>query len=105
VPVPQQLPQIPILPARYPDLPKAALQHQLQNQLRILAICLLLAYPLGADLGGIPDPQLKLQLGEQPFKPASVPTRFHPHPHPHSLGCEISVEPLCFLAVFQSPFL
>jgi hypothetical protein len=38
VPVPQQLSQIPIFPARYPDLGKAIFQHQPQNQLRILAI-------------------------------------------------------------------
>ncbi|MFY9558989.1 MAG: hypothetical protein WAQ52_02025, partial [Terriglobales bacterium] len=56
VPVPQQLPQISILPVRHPDLPKAIFEHQLQNQLRILAIRLLLAYSLRADLGGIPDP-------------------------------------------------
>jgi hypothetical protein len=31
----------------------------LQNQLRILAIRLLLAYPLGADLSGVSDPQLE----------------------------------------------
>jgi hypothetical protein len=35
--VPQQLSQIPIFPARYPDLGKAIFQHQPQNQLRILA--------------------------------------------------------------------
>jgi hypothetical protein len=36
VPVPQKLPQIPILPVRYPDLREAIFQHQPQNQLRIL---------------------------------------------------------------------
>jgi hypothetical protein len=34
VPVRQQLPQITILPARYPDLRKVILQHPSQNQLR-----------------------------------------------------------------------
>ena len=38
VPVPQQLPQITIFPARYPDLREAIFQQQLQNQLRIPAI-------------------------------------------------------------------
>jgi len=35
--MPQQLPQIPILPIRHPDLRKTIFQHQSQNQLRILA--------------------------------------------------------------------
>jgi hypothetical protein len=30
----------------------------------ILAIRLLLAFPLPSDLGGIPDPQLKLQFAQ-----------------------------------------
>jgi hypothetical protein len=44
VPVPQQLPQIAILPARHPDPRKAIFHHQSQNQLGILVIRLLLAY-------------------------------------------------------------
>ena len=35
-----------------------------QDRLRIMAICLLFAYPLRTDLGGVPDPQLKLQFCE-----------------------------------------
>src|SRR5436305_3891833 len=41
VPVPQQLPQIPVLPAWYPNLRKVILQHESQNQLCILSIGLL----------------------------------------------------------------
>src|ERR1035437_4947092 len=103
--MPQQLPQIAILPARYPDLGKAIFQHQLQNQLRILAIRLLLAYSLRIDLGGVSDPQLKLQLGEQSFKPARMPARFHPHTHLHPLCRELTVKLLRFLTVLQSPLL
>jgi hypothetical protein len=62
VPVPEQLPQVTILPTRYPDPRKTIFQQQSQNQLRILAIRLLLAHPLRANLGCIPDPQLKPQL-------------------------------------------
>ena len=87
----------------YPDLRKAIFQQQSQNQLRILAIRLLLAYSLGADLGGISDPQLEVQLRQQSFKPACMPTGFHPHAHLHSLGREIAIELLRFLAVLQSP--
>ena len=105
MPVPQQLPQIAILPVRYPDLRKTIFQQQLQNQLRILAIRLLLAYPLRADLGRISDSQLKLQLGEQSFKPASVPTRLHPHTHGCSLGPELTIELVRFLTVLQSALL
>jgi hypothetical protein len=65
----------------------------------------LLAYSLGADLGGIPDPQLEVQLRQQPFKPARMPTGFHSHSRFHSLGRQFAVELLRFLRVLQSPFL
>src|ERR1022692_2950419 len=81
MPMPQQLPQIPVLPARHPDLRKVILQHQLQNMLRILAIRLLLPSPLRADLGRVADPQIKLQLSHESFEPASVPTGFHADAH------------------------
>lgn len=72
MPVPKQLPQIPVLPARYPDLRKTIFQQQLQDQSRILAVRLLLAHTPSADPSRIADPQLKLQLGQQPFKPARM---------------------------------
>jgi len=56
VSVPQQLPQIAILPARHPDLRKAIFQHQFQNQLGILAIRFLLAYSLRTDLSCVTNP-------------------------------------------------
>jgi len=43
--MPQQLPQITILITRHPDLRKTIFEQQSQNQLRILAIRFLLAYP------------------------------------------------------------
>jgi hypothetical protein len=58
--MPQQLPQIPLLCVRYPDPRETVFHHELQQQLRIPAIRLLLSYPLRADLGCVPDPQLKL---------------------------------------------
>ena len=72
------------------------------NQLRILAIRLLFAYSLGSNFGRVPNPQLEVQLRQQPFKPARMPTGFHPHAHLHSLRREIAVEHLRFLAVLQS---
>src|ERR1700689_3798868 len=81
MPMPQQLPQIPVLPVRHPDLRKVILQHQLQNMLRILAIRLLLPYPLRANRGRVADPQLKLQLGHESFEPACVPTGLHANAH------------------------
>ena len=62
VPMPQQLPQIAILGVRHPDPRKAVLQHQPQQQLRILTIGFLLAHSPGLNLGRISDPQLKPQL-------------------------------------------
>src|ERR1039458_4392966 len=55
----------------------------------ILAIRLLLAYSLGTDLSGVPDPQLKLQLTEQSFKPAPMPAGFHPDPHLLTRQCTV----------------
>ena len=76
VSMPQPGPQIAILPTRHPDLREAIFQHQLQNQLGILAIRFLFAYSLRPDLSGVSDPQIKLQFVEQPFKPARMPARF-----------------------------
>ena len=59
--MPQQLAKIAVLRIRYPDPRKAVFDQEPQQQLRVLAIGLLFAYPLGADLGGVPDPQLELQ--------------------------------------------
>src|SRR5271168_3420152 len=102
VAMPQQLPQITILCVRYPDPRKTVLDHQSQQQLRILTIRLLLAHSLGANLGSVSDPQLKLQLIEQSFKPAGVPAGFHPHSH--VLSRERAIKLLGFFAVTQPPF-
>jgi hypothetical protein len=59
MPMPQQLTQIAILCVRHPDPRKAILQHQPQQQLRILPIRLLLAHSFGTNLGCVPDPQFK----------------------------------------------
>jgi hypothetical protein len=57
-----QLSKVPIRGVWYPDPRETVFDHEAQQQLRILTIGLLLAHPFGADLGSIPDPQLKLQL-------------------------------------------
>src|ERR1017187_10822899 len=105
MPVPQQLPQIAILPVRHPDPRKVIFQQESQNQLRILPIRLLLADALRTDLRCVSNPQLELQFRQQPFKPARMPAGFHPHTNLPSLGREIAVELLRFLRVLQSPLL
>jgi hypothetical protein len=105
VPVPQQLSQIAILPVRHPDLRKVIFQHQSQNQLRILAIRFLFAYSLAPDLSSVADPQLEMQLRQQPLKPARMPTGFHPHARFQSLSRQFAVKLLRLLPVLQSPFL
>src|ERR1700730_4957711 len=105
VPVPQPLPQITILPTRYPDPWKVILQQQAQNVLCILAIRLLLAFALPTDLSGVPDPQLKVQFRQQSLEPARMPTGFHPHAHLLSLGRELTVELLPCLRMLQSALL
>ena len=105
VPVPQQLSQIPVLPVRHPDLRKTILHKQAQNQLRILAIGLLLPYSLGTDLGRVSNPQLHLQLGQQPFEPARVPTSLHTHTHLLPAGCNRAIELLRLFAMREPFFL
>src|SRR5215831_14544203 len=97
--VPQQLPQIAIVPARYPDLGKIILQHELQNMPRILPIRLLLTYSLGLDLGRVPPPQLHLQFRQKSLKPAGVSAGFHTHTTLHSLRCQITIKPLGLLTM------
>src|SRR5438045_3251416 len=79
MPMPQELPQIAVLPTRHPDLRKAIFQQQTQNQLCVLSIRLLLAHPFGANLGCVSDPQLKLQLGHEALEPACVSAGLHAH--------------------------
>jgi len=62
MPMPEQLPQIPILPARHPDRWKIVLQQQAQNMQRILPIRLLFAPALAPYLGRISYSSLELQL-------------------------------------------
>jgi hypothetical protein len=57
------------------------------------------------NLRRIADPQLKVQLRQQSFKPAGVSTRFDSHAHFLSLRRQRSVELLRFLTVLQLPFL
>src|SRR6516225_1519578 len=101
MPMPQQLPQIAILRIRYPDARKAILQHQLQYELRILAIGLLLAHPLRADLGSVADPQLELHIVQQTLEPACVSAGFHAYPHDLAVLAHFAVELLGFFRVFQ----
>ena len=81
MPMPQQLPQIAILRVGHPDSRETVFHHQPQQQLRILAIGLLLPHPFRANLRRIPDPQLKLQVAQHALEPARVSAGFHPHTH------------------------
>ncbi len=78
---------------------KTILHQQLQNMLRILPIRFLLAYPLGANLAGIANPQFEGQLRQQTFKPAGMPTGFHSHSHLLALVSEVTIKPFCSLTV------
>src|SRR5204862_5917413 len=71
----------------------------------ILAIRLLLAYPLGSDLGCVANPQLEVQFRQQSLEPARMSTGFDPNAHLYSLGRELTVELLRFLAMLQSALL
>src|SRR6202795_436901 len=66
---------------------------------------LLLAFPLPTDLGGVSDPQFKVQFCQQSLEPARMSAGFHPHAHLLSLDRELTVELLRYLRVLQSPLL
>jgi hypothetical protein len=57
--------------------------------LRVLAIRLLFADSLGADLGCVSNPQLELQFSEQSFEPACMPAGLHPNPHLLARQCTV----------------
>src|SRR5881296_723920 len=103
--MPQQLPQIPVLPTWYPDLRKVIFQHELQNMLRILPVGLLFSCSLAFDLGRVSDPQLDLQLCQQAFEPACIPTGFHTHSHLSAATRQITIEPLRLFAMYHTLFL
>src|SRR2546425_5358808 len=101
MPVPQKLPQIPVLPAGYPNLRKPILLQQLENMLTILAVRLMLAHSLGSDLGRIHKPQLDVQFCQQSLEPACVSTGLHPQTNGFSLAGKLAVELLRQLAMLQ----
>jgi hypothetical protein len=80
MPTPQPLPQIAILGIRYPDAREAVLEHQSQQQLRVLPIRFLLAHSPGLNFGQISDPQLQPKLVQQTLEPARVSAGLHAHP-------------------------
>src|SRR5262244_1080454 len=72
--------------------------------LRILPIRLLFPRPLALNLSRIADPQLQLQLLQQSFKPARMPTGFHAHTYLLTRSRESTIELLCLLWMGK-PFL
>src|SRR5215472_1349573 len=99
MPVPPQLPQIPILPTRYPDLGKITREQEVQNMQCIFTIRLRLAPSLGSDHLCIPHPQLNFRFFQQSLEPARVPTGLHPHTHSLTRTRQSTVELLRSLAV------
>ena len=99
VAVPQQLPQITILPAGHPDPRKIILQQQFENVPSILAIRFLLASSFRSDHRGIPPPPLYSQLFQQPLKPPSVPAGLHSHAYLLTYRRQVTIELLCFLGM------
>ena len=98
--MPQQLPQIPVLRIRYPDPRKAIFQQQPQQQLRVLAIGLLLAHSFRADLCGIPIhnsncKSFSKRSNQRACPLASIPTRTV------TARWQFAIELLGFFAVSQ----
>jgi hypothetical protein len=96
MPMPQQLPQIPILRTRYPDPRKPILPHQSQQESGIFAIGLPLFDSLGLDLGGIPDPQLKAEFRQQSLEPPGISGSLHSYPSADSSLLQVTIKSLRF---------
>lgn len=71
----------------------------------VFPIGLLLPHSPGSDFGGIADPQLHLQLGQQSLEPPRLPARFHPYPYLLSSQGKLAIELLGFFAMLQASFL
>jgi hypothetical protein len=81
MPIPEKLTQIPVLWTRDLHAGKAIFHQQSQKELGILAIVLLLADSHGPNLRRVSNPQLVLELLQEPFEPACVPSGFNADPH------------------------
>src|SRR5215467_5207423 len=99
VPVPQQLPQITVLPTGYPNPRKIILQQQFENVPCVLAIGLLLASSFRSDHLGIPPPQLYSQPFQQLLKPAPVTAGLYSHPYGLTRRRQGTIELLCPLGM------
>src|SRR5215472_5924410 len=105
MPVPQQLPQIPILRTRYPDLGEVIFPHQPEQESGILAVVLSFLHSLGLDLRWIADPQLETKFCQQSLEPAGKSGSLHAYPHADSSLLQLPIESFCFsLTVVQLPF-
>src|SRR5690349_12754130 len=71
----------------------------------ILTIGLLFPYSPRSNLGGIADPQLHPQFGQQSLEPPRLPACFHPEPYLHSSHGKLAIELLCLLPMLQSSLL
>src|SRR5215813_10125259 len=79
--MPQPLSQITLRGSGNSDSWKSVLKQKIENMPCVSRIGLLLAHHRSADRGGIADPKLVLQLGEDPLEPLRVPGRLHAHSH------------------------
>jgi len=105
MPMPKQLPQIPILGTGHPDARKGIFQQQLQQKSSIVAIGLLLADSFPLDLRRIANPYLDAQFCQQPLEPPGIAGGLHPHTNAHSPRRQFPIELLGLsITVVQSPF-
>jgi hypothetical protein len=92
--VPQQLSQISVFRARYPDLRKVIFPHQSKYKESIIAVGLPLFYSLCFNLCGVAHPNLDTQLCQQSLEPAGIPGSLHAYPDADSALLQIPIESL-----------
>src|SRR6266581_6535327 len=104
MPMPEQLPHVPVLPTRYTDPRETVFHQQPQQQFSILTIGLVLTHALGTNLACVSDPKLESELIHQPLEPAPVPAGFHPDADLDSSLVEFTVELLGLAGMFKPTF-
>ena len=77
--VPVQLAEVSFGRRGNPDLRKAFGEQQFDDEPGVALIGLMFAHFAGADLRGVPDPQLAIEFREQTLEPVNGSGGFHPH--------------------------
>jgi hypothetical protein len=90
--MPKQLAHVAVLRGWRPGLGKTVFHEQVQKMACIAAVGFLLAHATSTDLGGIADPQLDVQLSQQPLEPSRMSAGFDAYAHVQALRLQLTIK-------------